>query len=77
MKGLERFVKAQEKIYQTALLEVKSGQKQGHWIWYIFPQMKGLGQSNKSDYYGIISIEEARNYLNLLIIFMALTIAFF
>lgn len=64
MEGLERFVKAQEKTYHTALLEVKSGQKQGHWIWYVFPQMKGLGHSNKSDYYGIDSIEVSRNYLN-------------
>ena len=64
MDRLGRFVKAQEEAYQTALLEVKSGQKQGHWIWFVFPQMKGLGHSRKSDYYGIESIEEASNYLN-------------
>ena len=64
MERLERFVKAQDNSYTTALREVKSGHKKGHWIWYIFPQMKGLGQSYKSDYYGIKSIEEARDYLN-------------
>ena len=43
MERLERFVKAQDNSYTTALREVKSGHKKGHWIWYIFPQMKGLG----------------------------------
>lgn len=64
MEGLERFLIAQEHIYYKALQEVKSGKKRGHWIWFIFPQMKGLGQSYKSNYYGIESIEEARSYLN-------------
>jgi len=64
MEGLERFVKAQELIYSSALLEVQSGKKTGHWIWYIFPQMKGLGKSSRSVYYGIKDIEEAKNYFN-------------
>lgn len=61
--SLERFVDAQEKVYQWALAEVKSGKKLSHWIWYIFPQLKGLGMSGNSHYYGIDNIEEARAYL--------------
>ena len=64
MDGLEKFIKAQERTYSTALLEVGCGRKQGHWIWFIFPQMKGLGHSYNSYYYGIDSIEEATRYLN-------------
>ena len=62
--SLERFIAAQEKVYQWALTEVKSGKKLSHWIWYIFPQLKGLGTSESSQYYGINDIEEARAYLN-------------
>lgn len=64
---LERFVKAQGDdygSYQEALEEIKSGRKQGHWIWYIFPQIKGLGFSYNSEYYGISGEDEARAYLN-------------
>ena len=61
--SLERFVDAQERMYNMALTEVKSGKKLSHWIWYIFPQLKGLGESNNSIYYGIDDIEEARAYL--------------
>jgi len=64
MEGLDRFLQAQEKSYFTALCEVKSGQKQGHWIWYIFPQIKGLGHSYNSEFYGISSKEEAKAYLD-------------
>ena len=46
--SLERFVDAQEQMYKLALDEVKSGKKLSHWIWYIFPQIKGLGESNHS-----------------------------
>ena len=60
--SLERFVEAQEQRYEWALEEVKNGQKLSHWIWYIFPQLKGLGTSDKSQYYGIDDIEEARAY---------------
>ena len=61
--SLERFVVAQERMYTRALEEVKNGKKLTHWIWYIFPQLKGLGYSNKSIYYGLDGIEEARAYL--------------
>ena len=64
MEGLERFVKAQEQTYSVALKEIQSGKKTSHWIWYVFPQMKGLGYSYNSNYYGIENVEEARNYLN-------------
>ena len=60
---LERFVQAQELMYLMALDEVRNGRKRGHWIWYIFPQLKGLGMSENSQYYGINGIEEARAYL--------------
>ena len=50
-------------MYERALAEVKNGQKVTHWIWYIFPQLKGLGMSGNSHYYGIDDIEEARAYL--------------
>lgn len=63
MKTLERFVDAQERIYELALTEVKSGKKLSHWIWYIFPQLKGLGESYNSHYYGIDDMDEARAYL--------------
>ena len=61
--SLERFVVAQERMYPRALEEVKNGRKLSHWIWYIFPQLKGLGTSNNSRYYGLDGIEEARAYL--------------
>lgn len=60
--GIERFLHAQENTYSVALQEVKSGKKQSHWIWYIFPQLKGLGYSNKSQYYGIKDAKEAEEY---------------
>lgn len=64
-KSLERFVEAQAfaSSYERALAEVKDGMKIGHWIWYIFPQVKGLGMSYNSQYYGIEGLEEARAYL--------------
>ena len=61
---LGRFVEAQELDYTQALKEMKDGQKRGHWIWYIFPQIKGLGHSYNSEYYGISSKEEAKAYLD-------------
>lgn len=63
---LERFEKAQNSeiyTYADALNEIKEGHKQGHWIWYVFPQIKGLGHSYKSEFYGISSKEEAKVYL--------------
>ena len=64
--SLERFVDAQERMYNMALTEVKSGKKLSHWIWYIFPQLKGLGMSGNSHYYGIDNIEEAKAYKRLM-----------
>ena len=61
--NLQRFIDAQQNSYQRALTEVKSGKKLTHWIWYIFPQLKGLGMSGNSQYYGIDDLEEARAYL--------------
>lgn len=61
--GLERFIKAQERDWPTALTEIKTGRKQTHWIWYIFPQMVGLGGSCYSNLYGIRGLNEAEAYL--------------
>ena len=60
---VERFIKAQEMSYQSALQEIKNGKKTSHWIWYIFPQLKGLGRSQTSQYYGIDGLEEAEEYM--------------
>ena len=61
--GLERFVEAQQDHYHSALRELRSGAKRGHWMWYIFPQMRGLGLSHTSLYYGIADSNEAQSYL--------------
>lgn len=61
--NLQRFISAQEHSYKTALSEIRNGEKVSHWIWYIFPQLKGLGHSQRSKYYGIKNIDEAKNYL--------------
>ena len=61
---LNRFLKAQENDYEKALSEIKAGRKRSHWMWYIFPQYKGLGFSETSKYYSIQDLNEARNYLN-------------
>lgn len=60
---LYRFVTAQERSYDSALAELRAGQKRTHWMWYIFPQFDGLGHSATSKYYAIKSLEEARQYL--------------
>lgn len=60
--NLDRFVIAQEHSYAKALDEIRQGRKCGHWIWYIFPQQKGLGHSYNSEYYGLDGIEEAAAY---------------
>ena len=60
---LERFTRAQEQMYETALREIRAGRKWSHWIWFIFPQMRGLGFSGNSVYYGIENLDEARQYL--------------
>ena len=64
MEQLDRFIKAQENTYLIALNEIKNGRKQSHWMWYIFPQIKGLGMSETSKYYGIDGEEEAKAYLD-------------
>ena len=61
--NLERFLKAQEKDYAIALSEIKNGKKQSHWMWYIFPQIQGLGISETSRYYALKNMQEAADYL--------------
>lgn len=63
MYHVQRFLDAQEKDYATALEEIKRGRKMTHWIWYIFPQLRGLGRSYKAQYYGIENLDEAKEYL--------------
>ena len=60
---LERFVTAQEKVFETALAELQAGRKRSHWMWFIFPQLRGLGMSETARFYGIASRDEARAYL--------------
>lgn len=62
--NLERFIKAQEFNYEIALNEIKNGKKVSHWIWYIFPQIDGLGHSSTAKYYAISCLDEAKAYLN-------------
>lgn len=63
MWDLERFVLAQRVNYEDALREMRCGRKQTHWMWYIFPQLRGLGRSAMSMRYGLDGLEEARAYL--------------
>lgn len=63
MSDLSRFHNAQAHDYQTALSEIRSGRKRSHWIWYIFPQIEGLGFSSTSQYYAIRGLDEAKAYL--------------
>jgi uncharacterized protein (DUF1810 family) len=60
---LNRFITAQEGIYQTALSEIKSGRKRSHWMWFIFPQIQGLGYSDMAKRYAIKDLPEAAAYL--------------
>ena len=60
---LQRFVDAQERSIEVALAELHAGRKQSHWMWYIFPQLAGLGRSPTAQFYGIRSLQEARAYL--------------
>jgi uncharacterized protein (DUF1810 family) len=62
---LERFVDAQDSggSYQQALAELRAGRKRGHWIWYVFPQVKGLGLSPTSQHFGVAGLSEAEAYL--------------
>ena len=60
---LTKFITAQKKDFNIALTEIKNGRKQSHWIWYIFPQIAGLGKSATSEYYAIQNLSEAKMYL--------------
>ena len=64
MNGLQRFTEAQKRDFDTALSEIQSGRKRSHWMWYIFPQIHGLGFSSTSAYYAIQSMAEAKDFLN-------------
>ena len=61
--NLTRFIEAQEGMYPIALKELRQGRKRSHWMWYVFPQLKGLGHSFNSQFYGISGLEEAAAYL--------------
>lgn len=61
--GLERFIDAQHRDYATALAEIRRGRKVTHWMWYIFPQIRGLGSSETSKYYAIENIPEAEKFI--------------
>lgn len=60
---LKRFLDAQNQVYLKALSEIKEGKKNSHWMWYIFPQIKGLGSSDTAKFYGISDLQEAASYL--------------
>ncbi|MEI5668452.1 DUF1810 domain-containing protein [Bosea sp. CCNWLW174] len=60
---LQRFVEAQATTFDTALSEMREGRKRSHWMWFIFPQLRGLGRTATAQFYGIASLEEARAYL--------------
>jgi uncharacterized protein (DUF1810 family) len=60
---LSRFVEAQDKVYDRVRLELRNGRKRTHWMWFVFPQIDGLGHSSTTKYYSIKSSEEARRYL--------------
>ena len=62
--NLNRFVTAQEKLYETVVAELRNGNKQTHWMWFIFPQIDGLGTSSFAKLYAIKSISEAKAYFN-------------
>src|ERR1017187_5533074 len=61
--NLKRFLDAQEPVYEQVRAELRAGYKQSHWMWFIFPQMRGLGHSGLADFYGIASRQEAEAYL--------------
>jgi uncharacterized protein (DUF1810 family) len=64
-QGLNRFVDAQDRgdTYEAALAELRSGQKRSHWMWFIFPQVSGLGRSDTARFYALSGLEDAREYL--------------
>ena len=64
MAGLQRFVEAQRGVYPGALAELRTGAKRSHWMWFIFPQLAGLGRSEAARFYAIDGLSEARDYLD-------------
>ncbi|MDR2670247.1 MAG: DUF1810 domain-containing protein [Oscillospiraceae bacterium] len=63
-RALSRFIEAQSGgVYEEALAEIRGGYKEGHWMWFVFPQMEGLGFSGMAQFYGIQDLEEAKAYL--------------
>lgn len=62
-RDLQRFVEAQAGVYDTALAELKRGRKTSHWMWFVFPQIAGLGHSQTAQFYALASLDEARAYL--------------
>ena len=63
LSNLNRFLDAQKSSYETALSEIKNGKKRSHWMWYVFPQIQGLGFSETSKFYAIKDVSEAEAYL--------------
>lgn len=63
MPDVQRFLIAQEGVYDNALAEIQAGKKRGHWMWFIFPQLQGLGHSAMAKRYGIADLDEARAFL--------------
>jgi uncharacterized protein (DUF1810 family) len=61
--NLERFVEAQDPVFEEVCSELRAGSKRSHWMWFVFPQMKGLGHSSMATYYGISGLQEAMEYL--------------
>lgn len=64
MNSLDRFISVQNYVYEEALTEIKQGEKKSHWMWFIFPQIIGLGESDNAVYYSIVNIEEATKFLS-------------
>ncbi|MFI5844268.1 DUF1810 domain-containing protein [Catenuloplanes sp. NPDC051500] len=64
MADLQRFVDAQEDVHDRALAELRAGEKRSHWMWFVFPQLAGLGRSEMAQRYAISSLDEARAYLD-------------
>lgn len=62
--GIGRFLSAQENVYQQALDEIKNGKKRSHWMWFVFPQIRGLGFTDYNVYYGLKNLDEAAEYLS-------------
>ncbi len=61
--SLERFTEAQARVWPAPLEEIRAGRKESHWMWFVFPQLKGLGRSATAQHYGVAGLGEARDYL--------------